>query len=95
MSRRTACSGAATDSSKESAQQDFKAIWSEKKTRDPDHLDAAVVVKTADGPAIDCHETTTRKPALGGALIGGAFAVLVPHLGGALSPGGAVAGAAG
>ena len=85
----------ATYSSKESAQQDFKAIWSEKKTRDPDHLDAAVVVKTADGLAIDRHDTTTRKLAWGGALIGGAFAVLVPPLGAALLAGGALAGAGG
>lgn len=86
---------------KAAAERDFNAVWGLHHEGELDHVAAAVVVKTADGDLkMDRHDTTAKHLAWGGAVLGGALAVVAAPI--ALVPlsviavdGGVLAGAGG
>lgn len=89
----------ATYPTKDAALQDFHAVRGVKHERELDHVAAAVLTKTADGKLeMDRHDSTAKHLAWGGALLGGALAVVaapvgVVYLGTMAATGGALAGA--
>ena len=91
----------ATYPDKALAEQDFHAVWGLHHEGELDHVAVAVVTKTADGDLkIDRHDTTAKHLAWGGAVLGGALAVVAAPI--ALVPlsviavdGGVLAGAGG
>lgn len=101
MSYQPSVLAVATYPYKEAAEKDFKAVWGLHHEGELDHVAAALVVKTADGDLkIDRHDTTAKHLAWGGAVLGGALAVVAAPI--ALVPlsviavdGGVLAGAGG
>jgi uncharacterized membrane protein len=66
---------------KADAEADFRAVWGIHHEEEFGHVAAAVLVKGIDGELhIDRHETTATHVAWGGALIGGALAVVATPL---------------
>jgi uncharacterized membrane protein len=99
MSEKQVVLAVATYPSKDAAQMDFDAVWGVKHEGDLDHVAAAMLEKRADGKLeMQRHDSTAKHLAWGGALLGGALAVVsaplgIVYLGSVAATGGAWAGA--
>lgn len=80
---------------RESAVADFKAVWEARHKGEFDHTALAVLTKDDSGKLrVDRHDSTTKHLTWGGALLGGALAVVAPPVGVAvLAASGTAAGA--
>jgi hypothetical protein len=73
--------GVATYGSKDAAVADLRAVSGTDRQETLDHISVAVLVKGLDGKLhLEHHETTVDNPAWGGALVGGALAVVATPL---------------
>ena len=81
MADRPIVLGVATYGSKEAAVADLRTVSGPDRQPTIDLLSVAVLVKGLDGRLhLDHHETTAASPAWGGALVGGALAVVATPL---------------
>jgi hypothetical protein len=86
---------AARYSNRESAVQDFNAVWDARGDGEFDHTAIAVLTKDASGNLqIERHDSTAKHLTWGGALLGAALVVVAPPVGASvLASAGAVGGA--
>jgi hypothetical protein len=81
MADRPTVLGVATYSDKHAAMADFRAVWAVHQEGERGLVAAAVLAKGIDGKLhLDLHDTTTTRRAWGGALVGGALAVVATPL---------------
>jgi uncharacterized membrane protein len=83
---------------RETAMQDFHSVWDARRDGEFDHMTVAVLTKDESGELqVDRHNSTTRKGAWGGAMLGAALVLVAPAAGLAAVAvgGGAAAGAGG
>lgn len=82
MSDKPTTVAVATYSNKASAEQDYEVVRGAKHAGQIDHLAIAFVERDADGKLrIDRHDSTAKHMAWGGAVLGGALAVVSAPLG--------------
>lgn len=89
--------GVATYASRDGADKDFDNVWGARHQGQYDHTAVAVLSKDEHGDLdVDRHDSSAKHLAWGGALLGGALAVVAPPVGvSMLAAGGTLAGAGG
>ena len=88
----------ATYASRDDAVEAFEIVWGARHQGEFDHMDVAVLAKDADGEMqVERHDSTAKRMAWGGALLGAALVVVAPPVGIAAvaAGGGALAGTGG